>query len=165
MSVGIGFAKRKGPSSAAVVLALILGASFRLSAQTPATKDTTNARPAFSAADAVRVLDQLRQAIESDSQSRFLKVFDGRRMPGYPAFRDQIVEFFGKYESFRVQYHVTQTAMDGEFGALVTDIAFDATPADRTSPNVRRNASVRLVLTWDGKSWKISDLAPRSLFR
>ena len=150
--------------SAAVVLAILLGASFALSAQTPA-KDTTNERPSFAAADAVRVLDQLRQAIESDSQSRFLKVFDGRRMPGYPAFRDQIVEFFGKYESFRVQYHVTQTAMDGEFGALVTDIAFDATPADGTSPNVRRHASVRLVLTWDGKSWKISDLAPRSLFR
>jgi hypothetical protein len=30
---------------------------------------------------------------------------------------------------------------------------------------VRRDASVRLVLAWDGKGWKIIDLAPRNLFR
>jgi hypothetical protein len=122
-------------------------------------------RPAFAAADAVRVLDGLRQALESGSRSRFLKAFDGRRMPGYAAFRDQVAEFLERYDSVRLHYRVTQTAMDGEFGAVVAEVGIDAVPADGTWPGVRRDASVRLVLDWDGKSWKITDLAPRSLFR
>jgi hypothetical protein len=125
----------------------------------------TPGRPAFAAADAVRVLDGLRQAVESGSWSRFLKAFDGRRMPGYAAFRDQVAEFFERYDSVRLQYRVTQTAMDGEFGAVVAAVGIDAVPVDGTGPGVRRDASVRLVLDWDGKGWKITDLAPRRLFR
>jgi hypothetical protein len=149
-----------------MVLVFLLGASFPLCAQ-PArgSKDATNAQPAFVDADGVRVLEGLRQALESDSQKGFLKLFAGRRMPGYAAFRDQIDEFFGKYDSFRVQYHVTQTAMDGEFGAVLADFAIDAVPGNGAGTGVRRNASMRLVLVWEGKSWKISDLAPRDLFR
>jgi hypothetical protein len=123
------------------------------------------ARPAFAAADAVRVLDGLRQGLESGREGRFLKAFDGRRMPGYAEFRDQMAEFFGKYDSFRMKYRVTQTVMDGEFGAVVAEVGIDAVPVDGTGPGVRRDASVRLVLDWDGKGWKIIDLAPRSLFR
>jgi hypothetical protein len=122
-------------------------------------------RSAFATADAARVLDGLKQALESGREGRFLKAFDGRRMPGYAEFRDQMAEFFGKYDSFRMKYRVTQTAMDGEFGAVVAEVGIEAVPADGTGPGVRRDASVRLVLDWDGKSWKITDLAPRSLFR
>jgi hypothetical protein len=122
-------------------------------------------RPAFAAADAVRVLDGLRQALESGSRSRFLKGFDGRRMPGYAAFRDQVAEFFERYDSVRLQYRVTKTAMDGEFGAVVAEVGIDAVPVDGTGPGVRRDGSVRLVVDWDGKGWKIIDLAPRNLFR
>lgn len=121
-------------------------------------------RPAFAAADAVQVLDGLRQALESGSRSRFLKAFDGRRMPGYAAFRDQITEFFEKYDSFRMQYRLMQTAMDGEFGAVVAEVGIEAVPVNGTGPGARRDA-VRLVLAWDGKAWKITDLAPRNLFR
>lgn len=122
-------------------------------------------RPAFAAADAARVLDGLRQALESGSRSRFLKAFDGRRMPGYAAFRDQAAEFFERYDSVRLQYRLTQTAMDGEFGAVVAEVGIDAVLVAGTGPGVRRDASVRLVLDWDGRGWKIIDLAPRNLFR
>jgi hypothetical protein len=152
----------------AIVLGLVLlGVGERGLAQDTKRNGNTQTpgQPAFAAADAVRVLDGLRQALESGSRSRFLKAFDGRRMPGYAAFRDQITEFFEEYDSFRMQYRLMQTAMDGEFGAVVAEVGIDAVPAGGTGPGVRRDASVRLVLDWDGKSWKITDLAPRSLFR
>ena len=38
-------------------------------------------------------------------------------MPGYPAFRDRVAEFFGRYDEFQARYHVTQVTMDGELGA------------------------------------------------
>jgi len=152
----------------AIVLGLaLLGAGDSGFAQDTKRDENVQAQgqPAFAAADAVRVLDGLREAVESGNRGRFLKAFDGRRMPGFAAFRDQITEFFGKYDSFRMQCRLMQTAMDGEFGAVVAEIGIDAAPADGTGPGVRRDASVRLVLAWDGKSWKITDLAPRSLFR
>ena len=122
-------------------------------------------RPVFAEADAARVMDELRQALEAGSRSRFLKAFDARRMPGYAAFRDQVTEFFDKYDGFQVQYHVNQVATDGEFGGVVADVVIDAAPAGGKAPNIRRNAPVRLVLAWDGKQWKVTDWSPRSLLR
>jgi hypothetical protein len=126
------------------------------------TKHDANARPAFTEADAVRLMDELRQALEADNRSRFLKIFDAKRMPGYAAFRDQVAEFFGKYDAFEARYHVTQVAMDGQLGALLADFEFDAKPSDGVTPNVRRRVPLRLVTGWDGKQWKILDLSPRS---
>jgi hypothetical protein len=153
-------------------VAIVLGCALLGAGESGFTQDAkgdgnaqAQGRPAFAAADAVRVLDGLRQGLESGREGRFLKAFDGRRMPGYAEFRDQITEFFDRYDSFRMRYRVTQTAMDGEFGAVVAEVGIDADSADGTGPGVRRDASVRLVLDWDGKSWKITDLAPRSLFR
>jgi hypothetical protein len=151
---------------------IVLGCALLGVGESGFTQDTkrdgnvqTQGQPAFAAADAVRVLDGLRRAFESGRQGRFLKAFDGRRMPGYAEFRDQMAEFFDRCDSFRMRYRVTQTAMDGEFGAVVAEVGIDAVPADGTGPGVRRDASVRLVLAWDGKGWKIIDLAPRNLFR
>ena len=121
-----------------------------------------NGHSSFTEADAVRLLEELRRGLESDKPDTFLKAFDAKRMPGYPAFRDRVAEFFGRYDEFQVRYHVTQVTMDGELGAAVADFEFDATPRDGVSPNVRRRAALRLVCGWDGKQWKIVDLSPRN---
>lgn len=120
-----------------------------------------SSRSAFTEADAVRVIDQLRRSLESNNSGQFLKAFDAKRMPGYAAFRDQVAEFFGRYDSFEVRYHLTQTTMDGEFGAALADFEFDAHPRDGVTPNVRQRVRLRLVCGWDGRAWKIVDLSPR----
>jgi hypothetical protein len=125
-------------------------------------KTETKSLPVFAEADAVRVLDEMRQALESNNHSRFLKLFDAKRMPGYTAFRDQVVEFFGRYNGFQTQYHVVQVARDGEFGALLANFELDAGPSDGTTPNVRQSVSLRLVTAWDGKQWRIVDISPRT---
>jgi hypothetical protein len=151
--------------SAVLVLVCALsggsGQGFGQDAKKDAKPDTS-ARPVFAEADAVRLMDELRQALEADNRGRFLKIFDAKRMPGYAAFRDQVAEFFGKYDAFEVRYHVTQVTMDGDFGALLADFECDAKPSDGVTPNVRRRLSLRLVAAWDGKLWKIVDMSPRS---
>ena len=121
-----------------------------------------NTHPVFVEADAVRLIDELRRALETQNRSRFLKSFDARRMPGYPAFRDQVAEFFGRFDEFQVRYHVQQVTMDGEIGAAVADFEIDATPRDGASPDVRKRVPLRLVCGWDGTHWKIVDLSPRN---
>ena len=55
-------------------------------------------------------MGEMRQALESNNRNAFLKLFDARRMPGYTLFRDQVAEFFGRYNSFQTEYHVMQVA-------------------------------------------------------
>jgi hypothetical protein len=153
--------------AAVLVIACVLSGSGVLGFAQDTKNDgkaDTSPRPAFREADASRVLDDFRQALESNSQSGVLKLFDPRRMPGYAAFRNQVAEFFQTYDSIRMNYRVTQVTVDGEFGAVLAEIALEATPKNRT-PVVRRDAQARLVLAWDGKAWKITDLTPRNLFR
>jgi hypothetical protein len=124
---------------------------------------TPSEQPTFTDTDAVRMLDQLRQSLESHQRSRFLKLFDARRMPNYAAFRDAVTSLFDSYESFQVQYHLTQVRMDGEFGALIADFVLEAGAPNATAPNVRRTVQMRLVCSRDANRWKIVDLSPRSL--
>jgi hypothetical protein len=125
-------------------------------------KPAAGARRAFAEADGVRLLGELRQALEANNRNRLLKMFDAKRMPGYAVFRDQVAEFFEKYDAFEVRYQVTQVAMDGEFGVVLADFECDAKPTDGATPHVRKRIPLRLVTAWDGKQWRIVDMSPRS---
>ena len=118
----------------------------------------------FSTADAAQVLDRFRQALESNNQRGLLKLFDAGRMPDYPAFRNQVAQFFDKFEAFQVQYRITQVANEEHVGVILVDFQLEATPSTPRSPHVRKTVQLRVVLAWDGKQWKIVDLAPRELF-
>jgi hypothetical protein len=122
-------------------------------------------RPVFSEGDAVRVMDNVRQGLESDNPRRFLKLFDAKKMPGFAAFRDQISVFFEKFGPMRMTYRVTQVGTEGEFGAAIAEITLDAAAKQATTPNLRRIVPVRVILGWDGRAWKIVDWSPRELFQ
>ena len=108
---------------------------------------------------------QMRQAFESHNRSRFLKLFDTRRMPGYAVFRDEVDEFFETSNSIRMNYQLTQVTTDGEVGGMMMNMTLDAAPSEAGIPGVRRDVQARFVLAWAGKGWKIADLAPRNLFK
>ena len=86
---------------AAIVLGFLLISACLFIGQ-DAGRDTRpdNGHSSFTEADAVRLLEQLRRGLESDKPDTFLKTFDAKRMPGYPAFRDRVAEFFGRYDEF-----------------------------------------------------------------
>lgn len=130
-----------------------------------APPESTPGSPAFSEADAVRVLSDVRQGMETDNPRRFLKPFDAKKMPGFAAFRDQIAEFFQKYSPIRMNYRVTQVTTGGEFGSAAVEIALDASARQGTTSNLRATVAVRVVFAWDGKTWKIVDWSPREMFR
>ena len=145
----------------AVILGFSLGSLAVGQQQVPA-KTEPKSLPVFAEADAVRLMDEVRQALESNNRNGFLKLFDAKRMPGYTVFRDQVAEFFGRYNAFQTQYHVMQVARDGELGAMLATFEIDAGPNDGVTPNVRRSVSLRLITAWDGKKWRIVDLSPRT---
>lgn len=148
-------------------LGLGLGAPAQTAKESPTPTQASDSEiktAKFSDADAARVLDRFRQALESNNQRGLLKLFDAGRMPDYPAFRDLVQQFFDKYEAFQVQYRITQVSDEEHVGVALVDFQVEATPSGEASPNVRRQVQLRLVLTWEEKQWKIVDLAPRGLF-
>jgi hypothetical protein len=125
---------------------------------------TTQAAPDFSDADAAVVCDRLRRALEADSERGVLQLFDAKRMPDYPALRDQLDQFFAKYQAFRLYYQITRASREGAVGVVLADVSLEAAPVGGASRNLRRSAQLRLVLAWDGKQWRIVDFSPRDLF-
>jgi hypothetical protein len=118
----------------------------------------------FSEQNALGVLQHLGDALESHDLRRFLSAFDADKLPDYPVFRDQVNALFQQYESFQVSYKLNQVAMDGRNGVALADFTIDARPTGGDQPDVRKSVSLRLVLGWNGKEWKIADLSPREFF-
>lgn len=148
------------------VIAIAVG----LCATLPTFGQNTSAMPPagakrFTENDALPVMDGLRKALESESRGHLLAWFDAKRMPGFAAFRDQVVQFFTQYQSFRVNYHVTQTAQDGEFGSIVSEFVIEGQSTSAGLPGLRRRVQLHLVLAWNGSAWKITDLSPREVFQ
>jgi hypothetical protein len=137
-------------------LTLVTWAQTQPHAQAPARE--------FTEENALRVLGQFSDALESHNLQVFLASFDAGKMPDYPVFRDQVNAFFQQYESFQVSYKLTEVAMEGQNGVALTDFTLDARPTGGDLPDVRKTVSLRLVLSRSGKDWKIIDLSPRDLF-
>jgi len=147
----------------AIVLTGVANIAGAQEGKNPARNDAEH--PTFTEADAARVMDSLRQAMESENSRRFLKLFDAKKMPGFAAFRDQVSVFYERYGPMHMTYQVTQVTTDGEFGAAVAEITLDAAAKQSTTASVRRTVPVRLVLGWDGKAWRIVDWSPRVFFQ
>lgn len=118
----------------------------------------------FTDGDAANIMDRFRQALESNNQRGLLKLFDPARLPDYPAFRDQVEQFFDRNDAFQVQYRITQVSNEENFGVVLAEFQLEATASGGSPPSLRRRVQLRLVLAWDGKQWKVVDLAPRALF-
>lgn len=88
-------------------------------------------------------------------------------MPGFPVFRDEITQFYARYEPPSVDYHIQQVSQDGALGAVVVEFVMEALPWTDGQPALHRRAQMRLITGWDAKEhvWKIVDFSPRELFQ
>jgi hypothetical protein len=125
----------------------------------PASRST-----ALSDADAARLVDNLSQALEAGNQRKFLKLFDPARTSDFPVLRDQMAAFFARYDGFRIHYHITQVSMQGEFGVILVDFQLGLIAPGAADVTARKEAQLRLAAYWDGKQWKLVDIAPRNFF-
>jgi hypothetical protein len=149
----------------AVPLLALTAACINVPAQAYGKTESRKPEPAkpgaFALSGAHQLFDQLRQGLEGYSQSRLLKNFDAARLPDYPALQDQVEVLFEKYESFRVRYHILQTAREDEQEIVLADFEIEATPRGGAASGVRKSAQLRLTVGWDGRAWKITGFSPR----
>jgi hypothetical protein len=118
---------------------------------------------AFDAQTASRLLRQLSEALQGQSQKKFLALFDLDRMKDSGIFRQQIASFFSRTISIRVHLNLGETAIDGDKATIAVDAQMEAEPGDG-SPIVRRNDRLTFTVANSGGMWKFVDVQPRSFF-
>ncbi len=118
---------------------------------------------AFDAQTASRLMQQLSEALQGQSQKKFLALFDLDRMKDSALFRQQIASFFSRTISIRVHLNLGETVVEGERVTVAVDAQMEAEPGDG-GPIVRRNDRLNFTVANSGGTWKFVELQPRSFF-
>ena len=127
-----------------------------------APKDEVNTE-VFSQAVANDVLGQIRDGLEGHSQRLMLGAFAQDTMDGYLSFEDQIEALFQRYDSFRVHYRISNSAVDGGKATVLVDWEMEEIPKTNGSPQ-RRNGQIKFEMERGRKGWKVVDVSPRGIF-
>ena len=110
------------------------------------------------------VLTNLQRGIETHELDRVLEIFDQENMKDYAQFHDQMVAFFGRYDSVKFRYQLLQVASDKDQGFAVADIDMDADPSDILPTQQRRSTQMRFQMKRGSKGWKVVALRPADFF-
>ena len=148
---------RSRPTAILVVLLFCM----TLRAQDAPQKQPTPA--AFDAQAASRLLLQLSESLQGQSQKHFLDLFDLSRMKDASLFRQQVSSFFSKTISIRVHMNLVDTSFEGDKATLAVDAQMEAEPS-AGGAITRKNDRLNLAVVKAGDRWKFVDVQPRSFF-
>lgn len=118
---------------------------------------------AFDAQTASSLLRQLSEALQGQSQKKFLALFDLPRMKDSALFKQQIASFFSQTISIRVHLNLGETGVEGDRSTIAVEAQMEAEPGNG-GPTARRNDRLNFTLANAGGTWKFVELQPRSFF-
>jgi len=143
-----------------IVLMALLSVTLGAAQAAPPKQPPQNA---FDAQTASQLLRQLSEALQGQSQKKFLALFDLGRMKESAIFRQQIASFFSRTISIRVHLNLGESAVEGDRATVAVDAQMEAEPGDG-GPIVRRNDRLNFTVANSGGTWKFVELQPRSFF-
>lgn len=143
----------------AIFVALLLSVILR--AQDAPQKQPTPS--AFDEQAGSRLLAQLSEALQGQSQKHFLELFDLSRMKDGALFRQQIGSFFSKTISIRVHMNLADTSVESDKATLAVDAQMEAEPG-AGGAITRRNGRLTFAVARVGDKWKFVEVQPRSFF-
>ena len=159
------FCRRASAFASVLILGALVLVAFLPNARAQSQPSFTQPTRTFGEQDAAALMTRFRQTLENENRNRFLKLFDSSRMPSFPVFRDEVSQFFARYQPPQINYSIDQVSQDGPLGAVIAEFTMQATSWTDGQPDLHRRAQIRLVTSWDGKEWKIADLSPREIFQ
>ncbi len=118
---------------------------------------------AFDAQTASRLLLQLSEALQGQSQKKFLALFDLAGMKDSALFKQQIASFFSHTISIRVHLNLGETAVEGDRATIAVDVQMEAEPSNG-GPISHRDDRLNFTVANSGGTWKFVELQPRSFF-
>jgi hypothetical protein len=148
-------------SCLAIIFMALLSATLA-PAQTVPPKQPPQ-QSAFDTQTASGLLRQLSEALQGQSQNKFLALFDLPRMKDNALFKQQIASFFSQTISIRVHLNLGETAVEGDRATIAVEAEMEAEPANG-GPIARRNDRLNFTVASSGETWKFVELQPRSFF-
>jgi hypothetical protein len=110
-----------------------------------------------------RLLTELSESLQGQSQKHFLELFDLSRMKNGALFRQQVSSFFSKTISIRVHMNLLDTSFEGDKATLAVDAQMEAEPG-AGGAITRRNGRLTFAVARAGDKWKFVEVQPRSFF-
>ena len=148
--------------SCAVLFIALLSAALAF-AQTAPQKQPPPQPGTFDTQTAASLLRQLSEALQGQSQNKFLALFDLPRMKDSALFKQQIASFFSQTIAIRVHLNLGETAVEGDKATIAVEAEMEAEPANG-GPIARRNDRLKFTVASAGGTWKFVELQPRSFF-
>ncbi len=118
---------------------------------------------AFDVQAGSRLLAELSESLQGQSQKHFLELFDLSRMKNGALFRQQVSSFFSKTISIRVHMNLLDTSVEGDKATLAVDAEMEAEPG-AGGAITRRNGQLTFAVARVGDKWKFIEVQPRSFF-
>jgi hypothetical protein len=109
---------------------------------------------------ASRLLAQVAEGLQSRVANTILGAFNLSRMPGGPAFRQQIAAFINQTDNIRV--HSKELQVKGN--TVLVDVEMDATPHSDIAVPVRKHTQMSFTAENGKDGWKFVDVEPRGFF-
>jgi len=116
--------------------------------------------PAFTEADASKLLSQVAEGLQGHSSRKMLGTFDLSRMDGSAQFKEQITSFFNQYETIRVHFKLVQVKDD----EATVDAEMDGTPRNAITAPEHKRLQLRFIVAKTAAGWKFVDVQPRGFF-
>ena len=146
-----------------VTIVFMVLLSVTLGAAQAAQPKQTPPQSAFDTQTASQLLRQLSEALQGQSQKKFLAIFDLPRMKDSALFRQQIASFFSQTIAIRIHLNLGETAVEGDRATLAVEAQMETEPASG-GPIARRNDRLNFTVANAGGTWKFVELQPRSFF-
>jgi hypothetical protein len=154
--------KAESMRSCLTIIFMALLSSTLARAQTTPPKQPPP-QSAFDAQTASRLLRELSEALQGQSQNKFLALFDLPRMKDSALFRQQIASLFSQTIAIRIHLNLGETAVEGDTATLAVEAQMEAEPSNG-GPIARRNDRLNFTVANSGGTWKFVELQPRSFF-
>src|ERR1044071_5447145 len=96
-----------------------------------------------------RLLRELSEALQGQSQNKFLALFDLPRMKDSALFRQQIASLFSQTIAIRIHLNLGETAVEGDTATLAVEAQMEAEPSNG-GPIARRNDRLNFTVANSG---------------
>src|ERR1044071_1445939 len=154
--------KAESMRSCLTIIFMALLSSTLARAQTTPPKQPPP-QSAFDAQTASRLLRELSEALQGQSQNKFLALFDLPRMKDSALFRQQIASLFSQTIAIRIHLNLGETAVEGDTATLAVEAQMEAEPSNG-GPTARRNDPANFTVAQFGGTWEFVELQPRAFF-
>jgi hypothetical protein len=146
-----------------VTMVLMALLSVTLGAAQTAPPKQPPPQSSFDTQTASRLLRQLSEALQGQSEKKFFDVFDLPRMKDGALFKEQVQSFFSHTISIRVHLNLGEISVEGDKATLAVEAEMEAEPASG-GPIARRNDRLNFTAASTGGTWKFIEFQPRSFF-